>query len=193
MAPPVIRVRIDEMDGVLRQFGNQLAALGAGEARKAMARAVNRAGRTTASRIKRTLARQTSIPRGIINATVKERAAAHKGGDAIEFVIYARGSELPLKIFSPRQFSFGVRAKVWGKMQRFPGMFGAPGDNPNVIAALGGNVFHRTGASRLPIEKSYGPSIPKEMLIGDTADDFQRIAREETEKRLRHELSRLLP
>lgn len=187
-----IQVRIEELDGVLDKFQNQLAAVGAGKARVAMARAVNYAGRKTAVQVKRALVKQTSIPRAIVNSAVKTKAAAHKGNSAIEFVIYARGSELPLRDFKPRQFAFGVRAKVWGRMQRFPSMFGAPGDNPSVIAALNGHIFHRTGASRLPIEKAYGPSIPKEMVLAETKETFLRFSREELEKRLRHELGRML-
>lgn len=181
------------VDNVLASFTNQLGALGEGEARKAMARAVNRAGRTIRTHVIRSLGRQTSIPRAILTASVKGRAAAHKGDSAIQFVIHATGSELPLRMFNPRQFSYGVRAKVWGRAQRFPGMFGAPGDNPKVVAALGGHVFHRSGASRLPIEKGYGPSIPKEMVLAETKAVFERMAPIETEKRLRHEIARLLP
>lgn len=191
MAPRHI-VRIESLDGVLKKFGNQLGALGEGRARIALARAVNYGGRRANVAMKRALIKQTSIPRGIVNASVKERKAAHRGGGAVEFVIYARGSELPLSLFSPRQFSYGVRARVWGKSQRFPGMFGAPGDDAGVIAALGGQIFHRTGKSRLPIERSYGPSIPKEMLLGEAAEAFQRTAAEATESRLRHELGRML-
>lgn len=188
-----VRVKIEETDHLLTRYGNQLGALGAGKARQAMARAVNHTGRKAYTRVVRDLVRQTSAPRAIVKAAVKTRAAAHKGGGPIEFVIYSTGSELPLKMFRPRQFSFGVRAKVWGRMQRFDSMFGAPGDSPAVIAALNGHIFHRTGASRLPIEKAYGPSIPKEMLLGKTAEGFQEVGRWELERRLRHEIERLLP
>lgn len=191
MAPSKI-VQIVSLDGVLNRFANQLGAVGQGKARVAMARAVNYGGARALTGVRRALVKQTSIPRSIVNSTVKLRKAAQKGSGPIEAVIYASGSELPLSLFSPRQFSFGVRAKVWGKQQRFPGMFGAPGDNPKVRAALGGHIFHRTGKSRLPIEKSYGPSIPKEMMLAETKEAFETIAPKATEDRLRHELSRML-
>lgn len=191
MAPGRIQI-IAEADGNLKRYGNMLGALGAGKARQAMARAVNRAGRTTAVQVRRALVKQTSIKRAIVNAQVRTKAAAHQGTGAIEFVIWARGSEIPLAQFGARQFSWGVRAKVWGRMQRFPHTFGAPGDNPKVVSALGGQVFVRTSSDRLPIEKVYGPSIPKEMVIGETKEAFESTAARETEKRLAHELGRLL-
>lgn len=186
-----IQVHIDQRDNILLRFGNQLEAVGEGKARVAMARAVNYGGRRAQVQVKRALVKQTSIPRAVINREVKSRAAKHQGKTAIEFVIYARGSELPLKDFAPKQFTFGVRAKVWGRMQRFEGAFMGP--RPGTVApALGGHVFHRTSSSRLPIEKSYGPSIPKEMVLGEAKEAFQKYAASETEKRLRHELGRML-
>jgi hypothetical protein len=191
MAPSRI-IQIQSLDGVLARYGNQLGALGQGKARVAMARALNYGAGRAHVAVKRALVKQTSIPRGVVQGAVKLRKAAHKGSGALEAVIHATGSELPLSVFSPRQFSFGVRARVWGRSQRFPGMFGAPGDNPKVIAALGGQIFHRTGKSRLPIEKSYGPSIPKEMLLGETKEAFETVAAPATDDRLRHELARML-
>lgn len=191
MAPNRIQI-VAGADSMLKRYGNMLGAVGAGKARQAMARAVNYGGRKTAVQVRRALVKQTSIKRATINAQVRTKAAAHRGTGDIEFVIFARGSEIPLAQFGARQFSWGVRAKVWGRMQRFPSTFGAPGDNPKVVAALGGQVFVRTSADRLPIEKVYGPSIPKEMVIGESKEAFETHAVSETERRLRHELGRLL-
>lgn len=192
VGPGRIQARIDSKDGILKRFDNQLKSLGEAKGRQAMARAVNHTARKTSTAVKRALVKQTSAPRAIVQSTVKLRLAAHRGGGAIEAMIHATGSELPLHLFSARQFRYGVRAKVWGKNQRFPSMFGAAGDNPKTVAALGGQVFVRSGKSRLPIEKAFGPSIPKEMVIGETRDTFERESRAGLEERLRHEISRLL-
>jgi hypothetical protein len=187
----VSRVRIDSLDGVRDSYEKRLAGLGAGDARKVMMRVANRAGKTTSVQVKRALVKQTSIPRAVVQAAIRDRGASAKGAGAIEYVITGRGSELPLSVFNPRQFSAGTRAKVWGRFQTFEGAFMGP--RPGTIApALGGEVFHRTSKSRLPIEKLYGPSIPKEMVLAETAATFQRVARAETEKRLVHELGRIL-
>lgn len=186
----VSRVRVDSLDGVRDSFEKRLGKLGDGEARKVMMRVANRAGSTTSVQVKRALVKQTSIKRATIAGAIRDIKASAKGG-AIEYIIRGRGSEIPLKEFSPRQFKAGTRAKVWGRMQQFPGAFMGP--RPGTIApALAGHVFARTGASRLPIEKLYGPSIPKEMVLGVTAETFQRVSRAEVDKRMAHELSRIL-
>lgn len=193
-----IKVEIKNMDGVLTRYSNQLGALGQGKARVAMARATNYGGRKTAVAVRRALAKQTSIPLALIKKVVKTRAAAHKGGGAIEFVIHASGSELPLQQFKPKQFRFGVRAKVWGKMQRFDGAFIFAGTWKSGNPAASGHVLRRTGGINAKtgranaFEKMYGPSIPKEMVLGETQRTFQEMAAREVEKRLRHELGRML-
>jgi len=190
MAPT--RITFTARDRNIDRFHNQIRALGETKGRVAMARAINRAGDTTNTAVKRALQKQTSIPRRIINRSMKTKRAAQKGGGALEYVITGRGKEIPLKEFNPRQFSYGVRARVWGKLQQFKGMFGAPGDNPKLVAALGGHVYHRTSADRFPIERGYGPSVPKEMVEDQTAEVFQKTAAAELEKRLAHEIGRLL-
>lgn len=183
---------IEPRDDLLPRFQRHLEAVGQGKARVAMGRAVNAAGAKTNTAVKRALIKQTSIKRSIVEASMSTRKASTSGTGPLEYVIRGKGSEIPLAEFSPRQFKFGVRAKVWGRMQRFNGMFGAPGDNPKVVAALNGQIFHRTGKSRLPIEKSYGPSVPKEMVEGETKATFERVAPQVMEARLFHELKRML-
>ena len=185
-------ISVEERDGILRKFTNQLAAVGEDQARVAMGRALNRAGRTVTSRLKRSLVKQTSVKRSVINRVVKTRLSAHKGTGPLEFVIYATGSEIPLREFNPKQFGFGVRARVWGRSTRFPGAFIFAG-TPNSGNPVGnGHVFHRVGGSSYPIERMMGPSIPKEMLLPPTVDEFERDAAEIVERRLRHELGRML-
>lgn len=193
-----IKVEVKGLDSVYGTFSNQLSALGAGKARVAMARAVNHAGNKAYTRVIQALLKQTSAPRAVVRAAVKKRHAAHKGDGAIEFVIYSRGSELPLRMFAPKQFTFGVRAKVWGRMQRFESAFINAGRWNSGNAIAGGHVFVRTGGfnpasgRNNAIEKMYGPSIPKELALGETAETFQQVSRAEVEKRLRHELGRML-
>ena len=66
------------------------------------------------------------------------------------------GRHLPLSFFGAKQFSYGVRAKIWGRAQTFRSAF--------VVKRYGGGVFKRTGKARFPIEQLWGPSVPKEML-----------------------------
>ena len=185
-------ISVEERDGILSRFGNQLAAVGEGQARVAMGRALNRAGRTISSRLKRNLVKQTSIKRKVLDKVVKTRLSAHKGDGPLEFVIYATGSELPLRDFGPKQFSWGVRARVWGRQSRFPSAFIFAGSYKSKNPVGNGHVFHRVGGTSYPIERMVGPSIPTEMLLPPTVDDFEADAAELVQRRLAHELGRML-
>jgi hypothetical protein len=71
-------------------------------------------------------------------------------------LIVGTGRHLPLSVFGAKQFSYGVRAKVWGRAQTYRSAF--------VVGRLGGNVFKRTSKARFPIEQLWGPAVPVEML-----------------------------
>ena len=187
------RVRIDAKDGILKRFENQLGFLGEGKARVAMARALNHTGRKAYTAVRQALRVQTSAPAAIIRQEVVFRGAAHKGSTALEAIIRGRGSELPLGIFKPQQTEVGASAFVWGKRQVYVGTFGAPGDNAKLVARLGGQPFHREGAARYPIQRVFGPSLPKEMLKDETRATFERISESDLQDRIAHEIARMLP
>lgn len=194
-----IRLEILPKDDIIARFGNQLAALGEGKARQAMARTVNHEGKKARTKVIRALVRQTSAPRRLVVAALSTRQAfpGAKSGP-IEFAIVGTGSELPLKWFGPKQFSFGTRAKVWGKSQRFEGSFMNAGrwNSGNQIG--GGHVFHRTGGFNAKsgrnnaFQRMFGPSIPKEMLLAETKAAFMSTTSGLAD-RLGHEIGRLLP
>lgn len=190
---------LEVRDNLLAKFERQMAQVGEGKARVAMARAVNYGGARALTQVRSALVRQTSIKRGLINDTVKlQRSPTKPGGTGdISATIYGTGSELPLAEFGPKQFRFGVRARVWGRSQRFPSTFIFAGRWNSGKAIAGQNVFVRTGGKSKSgrnnaFEKVYGPSIPKEMLKDQSKEAFERVAPDATERRLFHELSRLL-
>lgn len=188
-----MRVEIVSKDNVLSRFANQIGAVGEEKGRKALARAVNRVTTTVEGRVVRAIGKQSSIPTAIVRTQMTKKLAAHKGGGAIEGHVIASGNALPLKVFNPKQFSWGVRAKVWGRMERFPSqfMYGGRWNSGKLIA--GGHVFARTTADRLPIEKQFGPSVPEEMVRDEAARVFHHTVQTMLPKRVAHELSRLLP
>lgn len=159
---------IKPSDRVLEQFGNGLGALGEGRARKVIVRAINRTGNPAVTAVRRELVKATSAPLSLVKQYVYARKAwAGDGGGAgkLEFQIIAHGRPLPLAVFRPKEFRYGVRARVWGRYQRFEGAFMRGGLWPaRVDLPMGGHVFVRASAQRLPIERAYGPSLPKELL-----------------------------
>ena len=191
----VDRISIKAGDKVLARYGNALGVLGERGAAQAMARALNRTGNPATTAVKRALREQTSAPKRIIDDQVKglrAYAGSRSEGAKLFYRIQATGRAIPLKEFSPRQFSYGVRAKVWGRFQTFKGMFGAPGDNPKVVERLGGNIYARTSKARLPIRKTFGPALPKELVKDKAAETFKG-AIHRLDKDLAHEIGRLLP
>lgn len=142
-------------DRVLASFANGLGALGEARSRQVMARALNRTGGPTLTKVRRELARATSAPMSIIRRqVVASKAWAGDGSipGKLDFKIRATGNPLPLRVFKPVEFKFGVRARVWGRFQRFEGAFTRGGLFPDRVALAkgGGNVFARTGKARLP-------------------------------------------
>lgn len=192
----MIKVTAKWKDDNLARFGNALAVLGERQARVALARAANHETRKAYTQVTRALARQTSAPVYIIRSQVKTQLAAHKlssraADTAIEARIVATGNYLPLKVFKPRQFSYGTRAKVWGRFQTYKRSFMGP--RPGIVAArLDGHVMHRIFRDRTPIEMSWGPALPKEMIIDESKAAFETAMRG-LANRVGHEIARLLP
>lgn len=159
------------LDDVMARYGRDLARLSSGQAKKAMGRALNYEGRRTFVAVKRVLRKQTSIPRPAIEKAMRLRQASTSGG-ALEVAIIGSGRELPLKMFKARQFKVGVKATVWGKRQTFPGTFIFAGTYNSGKPVAGGQVFHRLSKKSLPIQRAFGPSVPKEMVKDQTAAEF---------------------
>ena len=55
---------------------------------------------------------------------------------------------------------------MWGRRQTYLSVF--------IVAKYGGNVFHRTSRKRFPIQRMFGPSIPKEMVRDETLETFEQ-------------------
>ena len=83
-------------------------------------------------------------------------------------------SHLPLSFFGAKQFSYGVRAKIWGRAQTFRSAF--------IVNRYGNGAFKRQGKARFPIEQLWGPAVPVEMLRDEAqvawTDQHPRVLRE---------------
>jgi hypothetical protein len=171
MAGSVITIRA--LDGILKRYGNQLKSLGQKQAVKVMARALNYEGRRVYTLIKREVAKQSSIPYGQVSAGTKFKSSSTAMSSSLTASITAVGSYLTLPPFKPRQLKSGVSATVWHKRQRYKRSFGAPGDKPGVVAALGGIPYHRAGKARLPIKPLFGANIAVELVRDAPPQIFQ--------------------
>lgn len=186
----VLQVRWQDVRG-LHRFDNGIKALGK-DGRKVMQRALARSGDMARTQVYRALTKQTGLKRQVIVKAIKVTRPSFV---ELSYTMRARGGDISLKYFSPRETRKGVSAAPFGKRQVFAGTFMKGGRFPNRKGMVfNGHVVHRTGADRFPVEvQKSGVIIPNEMVEGATAEAFQRVVRENLPRRVEHELGRLLP
>lgn len=147
--------------------------------RAALRRAVNHTGDKTFTVVRRALAKEM----GLTQASLAERGLKkpRRATDArLTYEIIGKGGFIPLKEFSMRPGVRGVSAAPWGVRRMFKHTF--------VVKTLGGNVFKRLGKKRLPIEKLWGPAVPREMVREVTANAFQTTVAANLPGRVEHEV-----
>lgn len=175
-----MKVVLKDLDHTRIRFEAMIRRFGEKDAVTAASRAMNHEGRKVLTAVRRTLVKQTSIPRSIVVKGTKLTSAHAK---SLKIVITGRGAELPMKTFGAKQFKYGVRAKVWGRLQTYKSNF--------IVASQNGDTFHRETSERLPIGRTFGPSIGKEIVKDDTVKAFDD-ATNDIAHRVMHELSRIL-
>jgi hypothetical protein len=177
---PAVRIVIKDLDQTRVRYEAMVQRVGEGSAALAFFRALNHEGRKTFTAVKRALRKQTDIPPFVVTASMAFRSSSKQN---LRTIISGSGKELPLRLFKPSQFSYGVRARVWGEHQTYRSAF--------IVARYGGNIFHRTSRKRFPIQKMFGPSIPKEMVRDETLEAFEQSGNAIMDRAM-HELARIL-
>ena len=157
-----MRVVLLDADDVRIRFEAACHRLGEGTARRAFSMALNKEGRNAYTQHRRALVQQSSIPRGVVNAAMRFRGSTRS---TLSTRIVGSGRHLPLSVFGPKQFSYGVRAKIWGRAQTYRSAF--------MVKRFGNSVFKRVGKARLPIERLWGPAVPTEMLRDEALAAWQ--------------------
>lgn len=175
-----MKVVLKDLDNTRIRYEAMVQKLGERDANLIFARALTKEGSKSFTAVKKALLEQTGIPKGTIAGSMKFRRATRKN---LQTIISGSGSELPLSLFKPSEFSYGVRAKVWNRPQFYRSAF--------IVSKYEGNVFHRTNRQRFPIQKMFGPSIPKEMVKGQTIEAFEQSGNA-IMARAMHELTQLL-
>ncbi|PTW53907.1 minor tail protein Z (GPZ) [Breoghania corrubedonensis] len=174
-----------EGGGVVRLAAAARNTLGSNKARAAFRRGINRTGDKTFTIVRRVVAKQV----GLSQSKVTKKGGLQRiraNYQALEYLIISRGGFISLKEFKARQVRRGVSAAPWGKRQVFKSAFGPR------IGALGGHVFHRTSADRFPIEKMWGPAVPKEIVKDESRKAFDETAARELPPKIEHEIRRLM-
>lgn len=125
--------------------------------------ALNAVGDRAHAHVKQALPPQTGLTKRTINRAIKKRRASV---GSLTYEINSQGGNIRLKYFKARETRAGVSAAPWNQRQVFPGTFTRGGRFPARVALkMGGQVFARTGGSRLPIAvQRSGLFIPDEMI-----------------------------
>lgn len=176
----IMQLIINARDQVLARYGNQLAALGDGQARTAMSRALNHEGDKGRTQVKRALVKQTGIKYGSID---KAMATIRSTPATLTYQIKARGEETNIAWFGGKQRGKGVSAAPWKKRRIFKHAF---------IVPRFGRAFIRTSKKRLPIRWLYGPNLGRE-LVKDYSAAAWHSGVLSIVARVGHEIGRLLP
>lgn len=156
-------VVIEEADNTRIMFEATVTRVGGGLAKRVFSMAMNKVGRKNFTHVKKALVKQTSIPPRVVNRNTKFwNASVGK----LETRIDGRREYLGLSYFKPKQMALGTAVHVWGKGIIYPHSF--------LVKKLSNNVFKRTGKSRLPIEKMFGPSIHKELMQDQSLSTWEQ-------------------
>ncbi len=151
----------------LPRFEEAVAALGSTKATRAYRMALNTTGKRVFTQVKRTVAKQMGASQALVVKYGHLRRVP-ASGVSLETRIESAGGYIPLMDFSARQTSKGVTASPWGQRRLFKSTF--------VLTRIGGHVFRRTGADRLPIEKLWGPAVPKELVRDESKAAFENVS-----------------
>ena len=157
-----MNVIIRDLDQTRVHFEAAVHNVGKQAAVRAFSRALNSEGTKVRTQVRRALTQQTGAKAALISSETRTIRSSFAN---LSYTIEARGDYLGLSHFGPRQFGYGVRAKPWGRWQRFESAF--------LVGSLANNAFVREGKARLPIKKMFGPAIPKEMVRDATRDAFE--------------------
>ena len=178
-------------------FEKRLADLGARKGQQALTRAIRRTQEKVRTDVTRAIVRQSSIPRARVRKSIALRRPQPVGA-GVEGIVESTGSQIPLKEFGARQFAYGVRAKVYGKSTRFPGMFIMGGTPSSGRPADQGHVLLNTrehnpksGRENMP-RRQFGPSVPEEMVKNEAKTAFENAVATTLPRRLDHEIARLI-
>jgi len=162
------------------RFEAGVKRLGGNDLKHAMRRAVNRAGDSARTKVKRQVAKQMGLPQKRTVANIDTTRADYS---SLSYTIIGKRRFILLTEFKARQTRRGVSAAPWANRSLFRGAFFAYGKS---------SVFRRVGGERGPIKSLWGGSVHRELARDKTPLTFSSTAMEVVANRLVHEISRLI-
>lgn len=158
----------------LVRFSEAVRTLGERRAQAAYARAINKAGRDASKAVAPALTAQTGLPKRTAPKVLR-RNVLRAAPARLAYQITAKGGEVRLKFFKPRETRKGVTAAPWNSRQLFQSAFMRAGWWPSRVRKPNWNrqVFRRTPSGAFENVKS-GMFIPQELMEGQAASAWLR-------------------
>jgi len=144
-----------------------------GPIQKAIANGLNEGGDKVRTQVQRALKTQTGVKKySSITSRMSDsgKGWARAAPGRLAYIIVATGKGIPIQEFPASLTTRGASAKSWGVAHLFKRSFGLHNSkDPSQFRA-------RTTSKRFPIRKLYGPSLPKELVQGQSIETFERSA-----------------
>jgi hypothetical protein len=181
----VITVSAEKMEYAERMLRNI-----PGAAKRAAANAINRASESARTEAARKVRELYYIKQSDVTSTIKLYRATPED---LSSVVVSRGNLLALSKFrvTPSQPQPNRRRPIIVRVKRgsggiITGAFVARMSSGHI------GVFNRIGKTRLPIIQRYGPSVPQMLGNPSVTNWVEQKAYETLDKRLDHEINRIL-
>lgn len=173
-----VQITLDDHGAIER--ANKILANVPGGVSKAIASASKRAGDKGRSMAGTYAAQRYTLSKGSFMGKTRTRLTVHDG-----FTLSFTGGVIGLNRYIAKDKKpHGVYVRV----KRSSG----GGTLPHAFFGPNGHVFERLGPPRLPIEKKAGPSGAQIMQNEEVIDLMDKTITEEFEKRMEHEINRIL-
>ncbi|MFC4403316.1 phage tail protein [Gracilibacillus xinjiangensis] len=158
------------------------------QAPSAISRALNRAVTTVNSNVKKEVRKEYNIKAKDVSETL-QKTRANKSD--LRASVTSKGSPVGLDKFkvSPKTINPNRKSpiKIGVKKSSLTKVMGA-----FVTDINGSKVFKRSGKSRLPVERLFGPSVPQMLGNENVVQVIEEKGQETFQKRLEHEIGRIL-
>jgi len=182
-------IRINEVGNKNLERANKVLAGIPGGVFRAAHAALKRSGETSKTKAGQFAAAEYTINKGTFmsNVSSKSRISGNSGGVISMSISYA-GNVLPLLTFNTK---YARNGKIQAQVKRNGG---ASTLQHAFAASIFGPiaVFERVGSPRFPVEQKFGPSTAHMMQNDSVIEQMDETIRETYEKRMDHEISRVL-
>jgi hypothetical protein len=165
------------VSGNIAKIAAPITRLAGAEAQRAMVQGLIEGGDKVKTKVRKGLRKQTTP---LNYSTITTRVAGVRAG--MSYIIRATGKGLPLTLF-PTRTPGHVEGGAWGHFQTFKRSF---------VRADGALMARLPGAKRFPVRRTFGPSLPKELVKDQSLSAFEAGVRSDIAPAIEKRLARIV-